>query len=298
MTETAAVRLSPALVADLHAEARAERWGLPTDALRAALEASAAHALRGGTPTTHGIERYARSLHVRDLAMATACAAGLEPAWDDFVREHRPALYRAADAIDPTGGARDLADSLYADLFGLTERQGKRQSLFRYFHGRSSLATWLRAVLAQRHVDRIRATRRLHPLPEVDSTTVSQERTDDPDRPRLAAALQQALANAVAELSPRDRLRLGCYYAQGMKLAAIGRLLGEHEATASRHLARTRGDIRAAVEQRLRDEHGLDKAAIAQSFQAAVEDAGGLDLADLVGAGADGKNRVPDRSNE
>ena len=79
--------------------------------------------------------------------------------------EHRPRLYRAADALDPAGGARDLADSLYADLYGFPDRQGKRKSLFRYFHGRSSLSTWLRAVLAQRHVDRLRTARRLEPLP-------------------------------------------------------------------------------------------------------------------------------------
>ena len=80
------------------------------------------------------------------------------------MREYRPILYRSADAIDPGGGARELADSIYADLFGLQERDGERRSLFRYFHGRSSLATWLRAVLAQRQVDRVRSTRRLTPL--------------------------------------------------------------------------------------------------------------------------------------
>ena len=81
----------------------------------------------------------------------------------------RPLLYRAADALDPGGGARDLADSLYADLFGIGDHAGERQSLFRYFHGRSSLTTWLRAVLAQRHVDRLRTHRRLDALPEEES---------------------------------------------------------------------------------------------------------------------------------
>ena len=105
------------------------------------------------------------SLHLEDLALAAACADGNEAAWDHFVREHRPVLYRAADAIDKTGAAREAADALYAELFGLTERDGERRSLFRYFHGRSSLATWLRAVLAQRYVDGLRRTRRLDPLP-------------------------------------------------------------------------------------------------------------------------------------
>ena len=88
------------------------------------------------------------------------------PAWDHFVLEMRPGLYRAADALDPTGAARELADSLYADLYGVDQRGSARQSLLRYFHGRSSLSTWLRAVLAQRHVDRIRVDRRTEPLPE------------------------------------------------------------------------------------------------------------------------------------
>src|SRR5207237_6596495 len=84
------------------------------------------------------------------------------------MREYRPILYRAADALDPGGGARELADSLYGDLYGVADREGERRSLFRYFQGRSSLATWLRAVLAQRYVDRLRAARRLAPLPDED----------------------------------------------------------------------------------------------------------------------------------
>ncbi len=32
------------------------------------------------------------------------------------MREYRPALYRAGDAIAPGGAGRELADSLYAEL--------------------------------------------------------------------------------------------------------------------------------------------------------------------------------------
>ena len=93
--------------------------------------------------------RTVNASYAADLELARRCAAGEEPAWERFVLEYRPVLYRAADALDPTGGARDLADALYADLYS--------QSLFRYYQGRSSLATWLRAVLSQRYVDRLRA---------------------------------------------------------------------------------------------------------------------------------------------
>src|SRR6185436_428372 len=107
---------------------------------------------------------------------------------------YRPVLYRAAAAMDPSGGARDLADALYAELFGLTERDGVRRSHFEYFHGRSSLATWLRAVLAQRSVDRARAARRLAPLP--DDEAASSPRAAPPprsaDHGRFVAMLRAA----------------------------------------------------------------------------------------------------------
>ena len=290
--------VDPALAARLHDQAGAARWDLPLDAFRAALDASAAHAFAGRPPVADALARYASGLHLADLALAVACAAGHDAAWTHFIAEHRPGLYRAADAIDPTGGARELADALYADLYGLQERDGARRSLFRYFHGRSSLATWLRAVLAQRHVDRLRADRRLDPLPDEDAPSAPRAAAapNEPERDRFVTAMDQALRAAIEDLPSRDRLRLGCYYAQDLTLAAIGRLLGEHEATVSRHLSRTRAAVRAAVERRLHDAHGLDAAAIVQCFQSLVADPGSLDLAQLIGANLDRKNPELERS--
>jgi RNA polymerase sigma-70 factor (ECF subfamily) len=278
--------LNSKLTSRLYRQSRAERWGLAVHLFRAALDASVAHAFGDRRADASEVERHAASLHLEDLALACACAAGLESAWDHFVSEYRAALYRAADAIDPAGGARDLADSLYADLFGLQQRHGIRQSLFRYFHGRSSLATWLRAVLSQRYIDRLRERRRLEALPD-ESTTAGAVTTVSPDaeHDRFADAMRGALTAAVASLSPRDRLRLSCYYAQDLTLAAIGRLLGEHEATVSRHLARTRRDIRQEVERRLRADYGLDEPAIAECFAAVVDDPGSMDVATIIGAG-------------
>ncbi len=278
--------LNPKLVSRLYGQSQAGRWGLAVEVFRAALEASAAHAFADRAAGPAEIEKYVTSLRLEDLALACACADGLESAWDHFVLEYRPALYRSADAIDPTGGARDLADSLYADLFGMQQRQGVRQSLFRYFHGRSSLATWLRAVLSQRHVDRVRERRRLEELPD-ESAAAGGMPSESPDeeRERFASAMRQALTAAVATLAPRDRLRLNCYYVQDLTLAAIGRLLGEHEATASRQLARTRRDIRQEVERRLRADHALDGPAISQCFASVTDDPGSLDVAEIMGAG-------------
>jgi RNA polymerase sigma-70 factor (ECF subfamily) len=272
--------VDPALAERLYREAKAERWHLPQAAFTAALEASCARAFRGAEPAPRDVSRYLASLHLQDLALACACALGDTAAWDHFVLEMRPGLYRAADALDRSGTARELADSLYADLFGLDQRSGVRQSLLRYFHGRSSLATWLRAVLAQRHVDRMRVDRRTEPLPEELPGSASPAPAD-PDCLRFVDMLRSALEVAVATLEPRDRLRLGCYYAQQLTLAQTGRLLKEHEATASRQLARTRKAIREAVERNLRS-RGLNEAQIARCFECATEDVGSTNLDELL----------------
>jgi RNA polymerase sigma-70 factor (ECF subfamily) len=256
------------LVEQLYRRAHAERWRVPLERFAEALE--------------RGAERGAdvRALHLEDLALACGCAAGEDAAWEHFIREHRPTLYRAADALDPSGSARDLADGIYGELF--------ERSLFRYFHGRSSLSTWLRAVLAQRHVDRLRAGRRLEPLPEEDSTAGAalagraEAGPHDSERPRYFSLMRDALQRAVEGLPPRDRLRLACYYAQELTLAETGKLLGEHEATCSRQLARTRKTLRGEIERVLTAEHRLSQAEIATCVASVSEDAGPLDLRHLL----------------
>ena len=299
-------RIDAAVASRLYDQAGAARWSVPPEVFAAALERSVAHGLprattRSDAPAlraSDGTERYLGALHLEDLALTCACMAGSDAAWEHFILEHRPALYRAAAAIDRTGGGRELADSLYADLFGLRERDGERQSLFLYFHGRSSVSSWLRAVLAQRHIDRIRAARRLDPLPDDDAPGAMAAAPIAADRGTNThvAAMGAALQSAVASLAPSDRLRLGCYYAQNMKLAAIGRMLGEHEATVSRHLTRTRQQLRASIEDHLREVAGYDDAAVMECFRAVAGDSGGIDLAVMLGTGGVGKNPALDRS--
>ena len=203
--------------------------------------------------------------------------------------EYRPLLYRAADLLDPSGNARELADALYADLYGVQDAGDERRSLFRYFQGRSSLATWLRAVLAQRYVDRLRVERRLEPLPDEGRGhhVATGGEPPDPDRPRYLALVRQALGGAVARLGDRDRLRLGCYYVQELTLAETGRLLKEHEATVSRQLARTRRHIREAVEHQLRNGAGLNNDQIAECFAHVAGDPGPIDLHQIFSAAAE-----------
>ena len=290
--------LDAAVVKRLHQKADAGRWGVTDDRFASALESSIANAFPDGT-TARAAERHASALHLGDVALAAACADGNESAWEQFIREHRPILYRAADAIDKTGAAREAADALYADLFGMTERDGERRSLFRYFHGRSTLATWLRAVLAQRYVDSLRRTRRFESIDaEEEPVATLSDRTESgpAERARFLELIRRALTAAVERLEPRDRLRLACYHAQGLTLAQIGRTLREHEATTSRHLTRTRRAIREDVERQLRQDEGMNEAEIRECLASVMDDAGTLDLAEILPPVR--KNAPQDRSTK
>ncbi len=270
-------RLTDADYQRLHRAGHAARWGVSATRFAAAIEASLAHAARGASLDPREASRRAAALHLDDLALATACIDGQDDAWEYFIREHRPGLYRAADALNPGGGARELADALYADLYGVAKGEGERRSLLLYYHGRSALGTWLRAVLSQRLIDRVRASKRLAPLLDESSLPAPVEGVPDPLQPERAARIGQALAQAVAALEPQDRWRLASYYQQQLTLAQIGRLLGEHEATVSRQLARTRRALRADIEARLH-RAGLTEAEVGECFEAAVGAASPIDL--------------------
>lgn len=270
-----------------HRAAAPPGWGLTYEHFQTALEISVAHRFSSASskdsagihPDARTIEQYLESLHVSDLALASACSYGNPAAWEFFVARYRPEVYRATRAICGASGgdtaARELADSLYADLYGLKKRDGQRKSLFDYFHGRSKLSTWLRAVLAQRYVDEVRRARKTDSLEDEASTRTevaaeSSARQSqaaardvlDTERAMYLAILQGALTAVLVALAPRDRLRLAYYYADGLTLAQIGKSLGEHEATASRKLERTRREVRKRVEAALRDQRKLTVAQI------------------------------------
>jgi RNA polymerase sigma factor (sigma-70 family) len=289
------------LANQLFADSGAESWGLTREAFVAALEHSACKRFSAQAPSPAQVDAYFSALHLKDMALACACADGHAGAWEYFVTNFRGYLRSAAGAIlrcpAESPASCELADSLFADLYGMGAVPGRR-SLFRYFHGRSSLRTWLRAVLAQRHVDSIRAGRRFTELESegpdghagvraspgaAARQLASVAAQPDPHRAELIAHFRRTLEVALGLLDPRDKERLRMYYAAEQTLAEIGRQLGEHESSVSRNLERTRRALRNDVEQALRTltdsvngarpGAGLSDEQIALCFEYAAEDA-------------------------
>lgn len=278
-------RLDESQARRLYEQSGATAWDVSLDRFREALTRSLAHRFGAQTPADGG-RSYLESLAAADLALACACIDGHDAAWEHFIRELRPQLYHAARTIAGDDG-RELADSLYAELFGLPGADGARRSLLSHYHGRSRLITWLRSVLVQRRIDRVRATRRLDPLddaPELQAPAPAA--AGDPERDALVAHAQAALDAAIDALEPPDRLRLRLYYGQDLTLAAIGRVLGEHEATVSRKLEKARKALKAGVDRALAG-RGLGEMARARAIELAAE-APELQLDRLLGRAEDG----------
>jgi RNA polymerase sigma-70 factor (ECF subfamily) len=235
------------LLADLHAKGGCERIGLTRESFAVILcEVGSKHAT--ATTSEAEIRTFFLGLRVDELALARACAAGVNSAWEIFLIKFREKLYLSALRIArEDSAARELADTLYADLYGTNTREGERVSKLASYTGRGSLEGWLRTVLAQEYVNRYRRTKRLVSLDE-ESEEGIQFRAPDPEPvPAADQRLGQATDEALAFLSGEDRMVLSAYYLDGRTLAEIARMLGVHESTISRKLDKLAKSLRKQI---------------------------------------------------
>lgn len=260
------VSLPPALLDELWLNAEAGACGLTQPEFGQALA-------RVGEKTNYGLPPGAvasagqrvgffRGLRLADLTLAHACALGREPAWERFLSLYRDQLVRAAQGI--TGSAtlgEELADSLYAELYGLREVDGLRKSPLASFTGRGSLLGWLRTTLAQRFTDHHRRTHREAPLEDVDAPAPAAAAAI----PVEANALTAAVASTLGELEPEDRFLLAAYYLDRQTLLQIARTINVHEATISRRLKRLLEGLRVRLLKNL-CAAGLSKAAALEAL--------------------------------
>ena len=198
------------------------------------------------TPTQQAA--FFAGLRMADLVLARACASGSERAWERFIGLYRAPLLRAGIAI--TGNeslGRELADGLYAELYGLTVRDGERRCPLDSYSGRGSLIGWLRTTLAQRHVDRHRRTHREQPLEETgDCPAPAAQAAAEPDE-RVLPLLAGAVHDALEKEGAAAKFLLVSYYLDGRKLHEIAAVLGVHEATVSRKLKRVTAAVRKQI---------------------------------------------------
>jgi RNA polymerase sigma-70 factor (ECF subfamily) len=225
------------------------------------------------------------SLRIADLVLARACAGGNERAWERFIALYRQPLLRAGIAITNNESlGRELADGLYAELYGLTVREGGRRCPLDSYSGRGSLIGWLRTTLAQRHVDQYRRAHREQPLDEtVEFAAPIAAVAAEPDR-KVLTLLAAAVEEALERHNPEERFLLASCYLDGRRLHEIAAVLGVHEATISRKLKRTTESVRKQIVR------GLERRGLSRRE---AEEALGTDPRDLTAATSEPGNADP-----
>jgi DNA-directed RNA polymerase specialized sigma subunit, sigma24 homolog len=155
-------------------------------------------------------------LRLEELAMARACAAGNERAWQDFIARYRPKLQQVALHITRDSALADeLAGSLFADLYGVNLKDGVRNSKLSSYTGRGSLEGWLRTVMAQEFINRYRKQKRTVSLDEQNEEGVQFAAPEPAPTTDADERLEAATDEALAELSAEDRFTLAAYFLDG-----------------------------------------------------------------------------------
>jgi RNA polymerase sigma-70 factor len=278
------------------------RYGVTDDELALALFAAAKKYLWSGGGGADVASNHAResvsnndgagtigpfldSLNCDDMCLALACAKGDDSAWEDFYRDYRSYLINISRSMtQDAGAAEQLADSTFADLYGLRESGGARVSKFSFYSGRGSLRGWLRAVVFQLSADSHRQTSRYVQTEEAEdmdrlamAAAPEKQASTEVDfiEKRYRAAVSEALRKGISQLEPRDRLLLAYYYCDEMTLREIGRLFQVHEATISRWLTKVQKKLRKLVEKGLERDHRFNRREAAEAMQMAAE---GVDI--------------------
>jgi len=239
--------------------------------------------------TEKAIDEFIDGLHADDLCLIVACERGEQKAWSDLVAQYGATVRSAArSASSNEDAAEDLAQSIWAELHGLRTREdGRPQGKLAYYSGRGSLGGWLRAVVGQLAVDQHRKSSRLVQTEldaDFDRLARDSHQSDeafnagatapDPEtalaKQRASGDVEAALAAALRELAPEDRLLVKLYYFDGLRLREAGAVLGVHEATASRRLTRIHAEVRERVEAILIKEHGWTRNETSRSLSEAA----------------------------
>lgn len=221
----------------------------------AGLESSSALDTVGAMEMAVALEsnaRQASALRLADeQALVRKAQAGDRLAFDDLVRRYdRDVLRLAINLVHRQEDARDIYQESFLRVY---------RSLHR-FRFECSFYTWLYRIVTNVALDHLRrrTSRREDqaPVPEkADSGThdffdrqPEIRAAANPEKRLLGQELGRHIQEAMKRLSPRERMVFEMKHYQGLRLRAIGDLLGTSEETAKNSLFRATRKLRASLD--------------------------------------------------
>lgn len=184
------------------------------------------------------------SLHVADLFLACAVAAGQSAALAEFEARYMKPLPFILRGVSAFPGDADTVVSVLRDKL-LVSRDGQPPRITTY-GGRGPLAAWI-AIAAQRtalSLDRQEtALHRAHDRAMSEAIAVELNPELRHMKTRYKEAVEGAFRDALGELDDRDRALLRLGLVGGLSLDAIGAAYSVNASTVSRWLAKIRRGI-------------------------------------------------------
>ena len=178
--------------------------------------------------------------------------AGSRPAFEELVRRYdRDVLRLALNLMKRSEDARDVYQEAFLKVFRNLHR----------FRFECSFYTWLYRIVTNVCLDHLRR-RQARPedqAPESHSAQFEDAGADfferqrehratlDPERSLLGLEIKTRLAAAMQRLSPRERIVFEMKHYQGLKLRAIGDVLGTSEETVKNSLFRATRKLRSEL---------------------------------------------------
>jgi len=196
--------------------------------------------------------RQAAALKLADeQALVRKAQAGDRLAFDDLVRSYdRDVLRLALNLVHRPEDARDIYQESFLRVYRNLHR----------FRFECSFYTWLYRIVTNVALDHLRrrTSRREDqaPVPEENEGGTrdffdrqpEMRAAANPERQLLGQELGQHISAALNRLSPRERMVFELKHYQGLKLRAIGDLLGTSEETVKNSLFRATRKLRASLD--------------------------------------------------
>jgi RNA polymerase sigma-70 factor (ECF subfamily) len=222
---------------------------------------NAANRLLGADPATNtmglsvALEADARQAAAAKLAeehaLVRSAQAGDRLAFESLVRRYdRDVLRLALNLVHRPEDARDIYQESFLRVYRNLHR----------FRFECSFYTWLYRIVTNVALDHLRrrTSRKEDQAPALEDAEGStrdffdrqpeQRAAANPERNLLGQELGEQIASALNRLSPRERMVFEMKHYQGLKLRAIGDVLGTSEETVKNSLFRATRKLRASLE--------------------------------------------------
>ena len=190
-----------------------------------------------------------QKLHKNDLYVSVACAQPSDRAWDYFSASYgRYIKYVARLASSISTASDEMAESILGHIF-LPDATGR--SRIASYDGRSSLATWLSAIINNRAMKererKCNNLERLNDLPEIADRAAIGKIDAEIRANKYGALIKESFIKASKSLSERERLMVVMRYEEGLQGTEIASILGLHPSTVTRQLQQAYEKLRAQV---------------------------------------------------